>query len=190
VKYNLLTAVLAIATIACGGLATAQEEMDSEQAEYQHLKVLEPMVGNYHAEWTNDEAGEKWETELTISWNDSKNMLIVESKNRALEPATNRPKSDWIPFLRQYFVWNHQEKRMELIDVRAWSGTVDVSEVAAKGNGVFAYSMIRTTGRPGGQGDVTMTATEHDLTAKIINIRTPDGESLDDMEFRFQRVKQ
>jgi hypothetical protein len=35
-----------------------------------------------------------------------------------------------------------------------------------------------------------MTATEHDLTAKITNIRTPDGESLDDMEFRFQRVKQ
>ena len=189
-KHFTSTAAVAVMVIVVCGFADAQQKPDAESAEYAHLKVLERLVGNYRAEWGSPESGDKWEGKLKISWNDSKNMLIAESQNRALEAGTNRSKSEWTPAMRLYLVWNHQENRIELIDVQAWSGTVSVSEVTTKGDGVFSLSMIRTTGPSGGKADIAMIATEQDFTVKITNIRSPDGEALDDMEFKFSRVKE
>ena len=188
-KRIMSSVAVAVAAVAVCGWANAQEVSKTQSAEYEHLKVLEPMVGNYHGEWSNNEAGEVGEMALTISWNDPKNMLIAESKSRTLEASTKRPKSEWTPGIRQYYVWNHQENRIEHIDIQAWSGAVVVYEVAAKGDAVYSYSLLRTTGLPGGKADITMIATDRDLTAKITSIRTPDGGTLDDMEWKAQRVK-
>jgi hypothetical protein len=189
-KHLTSTAAVAVTVIVVCGFADAQQKPDAESAEYAHLKVLEPLLGNYRAEWTVPESGDKGESKLKISWNWSKNMLIAESQYRTLEAGTNHPTLEWTSVVRLYFVWNHQDNRIESIDVKAWNGTVSVSEVTAKGDGVFSFSTIRTTDRPGGNADIAMIATEQDLTVKFTNIKTPDGETGNDNEFKYTRVKE
>ncbi len=189
-KHAITTVAVGLMFIMVCAFADAQQKPDAESGEYAQLKVLEPLVGTYRSEWTNQESGDQGESNLTISWNDSKNMLIAESQYRTIASDTNRPKTEWMPAIRLYFVWNHVGKRIESIDVQAWSGVVNISEVTAKDGGVLSLAEVRTTGRPGGSASISLVAAEHDLTVKITNIKSPAGETLDDMEFKFIRVKQ
>jgi hypothetical protein len=141
-------------------------------------------------EWLSVNTGGERETLVTFSWSSSKKMLVAEGKIRRAKPGEDISKQPWTTFrLRQYFVWNHVAKRIEMIDVNTLAGAVDISEVKSKGAGVFSFLPVSSTLNDKAKADMVVTATEEGMTIKLTNRVNADGERLDDVEYRSQRVE-
>jgi hypothetical protein len=187
-KVRFLLAVVAVC-ITCE-LTQAQENADAENARYEQLKGLEPLVGTFRSAWTNDEDGMKVEMLSTTSWNRPQNMLMTESRIRRAGADADLSKQEWsVTEGRQYYVWNRNAQRIEQFRVQARNGVITISEVKPQGDGVFALSRVSTTGSGSGRADVNIKATDHGITWTITNRVNRDGEPQDDMEFTSQRVE-
>jgi hypothetical protein len=175
--------------VVCGSVY-AQDADPPNPAEYEELKVLEPMVGTYRSEWSSANTGGLREMLMTFSWSSSKKMLVAEGKIRRAKPGQDISKQPWTTFrTRSYFVWNHVAKRIEMIDVNTLAGAVHVSEVKSKGAGVFSFLPVSSTLNDKAKADMVVTATEEGMTIKFTNRVNADGERLEDAEYTSKRIR-
>jgi len=179
-----------VAIIVLSGIALGQEPNEEEQIQYEKLKVLEPLVGTYIIEGTNEENGTKWEWVNTIGWNGpSKSMLIIDDKIRWANAEEDVKAKDWvITKTHHYFVWNATTQRIEYVSVWARQGTIVVNHVIPQGEGVYSMSRLSTTESPVGNADMLVKVDDTSLEWKVIKRTTPDGAPADDMVFNWTRV--
>ena len=175
--------------VVCGSVY-AQDADSPNPAEYEELKVLEPMVGTYRSEWLSANTGGEREALVTYSWSTSKKMLVAEGKIRRAEPGQDISKQPWTTFWdRRYFVWNHVAERIEMVNVNTSAGTVHVSEVKSKGAGVFSILPISSTLNDKAKADMVVTVTKEGITAKLTNRVNADGKRLEDEEHKSKRIR-
>jgi hypothetical protein len=171
------------------GFIHAQEAENEENLEYEKLKVLEPLLGTYHGTGTNLETGRVWEIHVTIAWSDSKKMLVREGTGRNAETEADLAEQEWQPLQgRMYYAWNHTANRIEHFYVRPGIGVVTINEVKHKGDKVFSYSRISTTGDPSWKSDIKAVVTKDGITYHITNRQNSAGEALEDAEWKMKRV--
>ncbi len=171
------------------GANYAQETEVEENAQYEKLKVLEPLVGEYRYEAPVQANGEQREWRLLIFWNKQKKMLLGESRNRRIDGSATVKEKEWNFGERQYYVWNDREGRIESFQVRPARGLVNTCEVRLMGNGVFVIKLLGSTGDPVVESaQITMTATDAGITTRYTGRKDPDGQPLEDMEFTVPRV--
>jgi hypothetical protein len=116
-------------------------------------------------------------------------MLMAEAKIRTAAAEEDISKRPWEPGLRHFYIWNHVTKRIEMFNIRAMRGVIAVSEVKPKETGVFTLLPVSKTESGTGDADVELIVTDRDITMKVTNRVNADGERLDDVEYRSQRVE-
>lgn len=167
----------------------AQETAVEENAQYEKLKVLEPLVGEYRFDGQVQANGEQREWRLLFFWNKEKKMLLGESRNRRVDAGATAEEKEWNFGQRQYHVWNDREKRIESYHVRAAQGVIATREVKPMGNGVFVLELLSSTGDSVAESaQITMTATNAGIAYRLTGRKDPAGRPLEDMEFAAQRV--
>jgi hypothetical protein len=182
-------ALTIVAGLTLCGVAFAQNAAEEENPAIQELKVLEPLVGTYHASRTNEETGRVREIRRTISWSDTKTMLTSEAIGREAESEADLANQEWQPWgYRAYYVWNHDASRIELITVMPGPGVVNVSEIKREDENVFTHSRIRTTGNPAWRSAVKVIVTEEGITYQLTNRKNAAGETLEDAEYEMKRM--
>jgi hypothetical protein len=176
------------------GLTYAQDtstEQAEQNIEYEKLKVLEPLVGTFLMEGTNEQEGTKWEWVHSTDWSGpEKKMLITETKFRSAGAEADLEKQEWaVGKGGFYYVWNNAAKRIEYIAVMARRGSVTVSEVKCNGDGLYSLKRLSTTVSPAGSEETTVTVDDQTLLWKITNRKSADGQPEEDMVFDWKRVK-
>lgn len=183
-----LTTFVAMVT---GSLNFAQEPAADGNPEYERLKVLEPLVGEYRAIGDVQPDGEQREWRLSFFWSKQKKMLLAESRNRRIDAQATPEDKEWNFGERQYYVWNHRTNRIEWVHVRPAFGVVNTREVTAQGNGVFSMQLLTSTSDAATEpGLFTLTGTADSLKMKFSDRKKPDGQPDEDLEFTLPRVKQ
>ena len=119
-------------------------------------------------------------TAHNISWSNSKKMLVAEVKIRRAQPGQDISNQPWTTETWLYFVWNHVDKRIEMIDVNAMAGAVRVYEVKSKEAGVFSLLPVSSTLKDKAKADMLVIVTEEGMTLKLTNRLDADGEPMDD----------
>ena len=159
-------------------------------AEYEELKVLDPMVGTYRMEWLSANTEGRGKCLRRISWSSSKKMLVADGKIRRAEPGQDISKQPWTHLRpRRYFVWNHVAERIEMVNVDTLAGAVHVSEVKSKGAGVFSFLPVSSTLNGKAKADMVVTVTKEGITAKLTNRVNADGKRLEDEEHKSKRIR-
>jgi hypothetical protein len=190
-KHFNLALVTVVATTFCGFTHAQEAENETQTSrEYEKLKALEPLVGTYIIEGTNEETGVNWEWVITIDWNGPpKSMLIVEDKRRWANAEEDVKTKDWATTKnRHYFVWNNSTERIEYMNVWARRGRISVHHVIPKGEGTYSMPRLTTTESPAGNANITVKVDESSLVWKIVDRTTPDGTREDDMVFNWKRM--
>lgn len=168
----------------------AQDATEGDNLEYEKLKVLEPLIGTFHQNWTDEKTGEIRESEATISWCDSKKMLVVTGRQRAAkteDAVARQPWKAWTDIIHYY--WNNVSHQIESVRVRPEEGFVTVNTITPNDNGVFVYTQIKTSSDRSGSPKLTVEATDEALTLRASGRVDAEGKPLDDSETVYMRVK-
>ena len=159
-------AVATIAAVLTSGWSFAQEA-NNETEKYEHLKVLEPLVGEWRSETTNEETGASVEWHLKTSWSETKNTIVGEVRTRRVDSDADARQKEWVRDSHIFYSWNASTDCLEYVCVRPRPGQIFLCKVQPQEKGVFAYSPLRE-GQTGGAW-MTMTSTENELIMKIPN---------------------
>jgi hypothetical protein len=91
-----------------------QQDAAQPNVEYEHLKVLDTLVGTWQGKGTDPESGVEFEFKFTVSWSPNKKLLMGDGMVRAALPGQgNLEEQEFGPGWRTFWVWNQQEQRLE-----------------------------------------------------------------------------
>ncbi len=191
-KRQPLTLIAIAAILTCGRNYAQNQEVETQtNEEYEHLKVLEPLVGTFLIEGKNDETGQRWEWTHTTSWiGPGRKMLKIEQRSRIADNEAALKEQEWTTgHSYHFYVWNNAEKRIEYISVWGGRGVVEIKGVHSKGNGTFSMPVVSTTMSPADKYETTVTVTSDTLVWKIHDRKTFAGDPEQDLVFEWKRVK-
>jgi len=167
--------------------AQTQEE---ENVAYEKLKVLEPIIGTWTHIRTDKETGGQTEIATTYSWSATKKMIVSTSKQRRANKGENISAQEWGeggPNIA--YLWNYGSECLEQHWLMPQVGVVFISKVVPKDEGMFELTPIHHTSTiPLGTNILTITETE--LRVRAIDLKGPQGEKLEDVDWYVcKRVK-
>jgi hypothetical protein len=182
--------ITALSAIFVCGLIYAQDATEEENLEYEKLKVLEPLIGTWQIEWTNDETGVKGQAKVEISWSETKKMVRQKQFMRTAEPGADLVEQEWNARADRCYLWNHNTKRIEQVNINERSGWVITREVKPSGGGVFVMPAISGSNEVTGDRILVTYKVEKDSHTVTLSNRTDDeGNPRDDFVYTMQRVK-
>jgi hypothetical protein len=176
-------AILAFTTIAYG------QDASEENVEYEHLKVLEPLVGTWLMSGTNDEDDVDWEYKLIYSWSPSKKMLVGHGNLRWATTNDSLSEKEWEPREHRSIIWNHKKKTIEQTILHPNRGSVSVLSFTGKGNGRFAVTQESNSAAEHGTLDRMLIITGDKITINETNRKNAAGESQPDRTRTLSRLK-
>ncbi len=114
---------LLIAVCLCG-VAFAQVAESQTNAHYEHLRILEPLVGTFAPP---EDAFGNWDVLAKNKWIGDKKMIVLENHARAADASPDTERNIW--HNRSFFYWNEKEGHIEHLAVQpnyegASAGTV------------------------------------------------------------------
>ena len=173
--------------IAIGMCGVAWSQDADENPEYEKLKVLEPLIGTYYAEWS-EEDGEQ-DTLMTFAWNSNKRALISTREGRKADTKQELRMKRWQGLQdRYYYFWNAVENRIESVGLNPTGGDCTISVVKPIAKGEYALEFVRSTTTTESRSTVQIVVTDDSLTFKITNRKDADGAPLEDVDFVGKRV--
>jgi hypothetical protein len=184
-KHTITTLTATAIVLACNVLFS-QEQAQEENVEYEKLKVLEPIIGTWHAK--SQDAGMHREYHIKYSWSDSKKIIEGEVTNRTSPADEDIAAQPFAIFARAFFVWNQQDERIERYLAFFRTGQVTVNEWIPKGNGVFAVKRLSSTS-PRGTAEIQVTISNDKYTHEATNVKDADGTAQDDWGYSLDRVE-
>jgi hypothetical protein len=97
-----------------GQQTESQQEQAQPNVEYEHLKVLDSLVGTWQGKGTDPESGVEFEFKFTVSWSPNQKLLMGDGMVRAALPGQGKlEEQEFGPGWRNFWVWNQQEQRLE-----------------------------------------------------------------------------
>lgn len=184
-----ISTLFMMGALAVVSLAHGQEAKEQENVQYEELKVLEPIIGTWGANWTNEQNGEQGEIQMTYSWSSSRKMIMCASRIRKAQPGADLATQDWVDGgPRYYYVWNVTSKCIEVYALYTGIGEAVVSKVEPKGDNKFEMTVIHAAADVS-RGDAILTIKEDEVVTKVINRKGDDGEKWKDLEMVHKRVK-
>lgn len=155
---KLCTMLIATAAIFCGGFAYGQEERPTTK---EHLKVLQPFVGEWSAETTNDE-GETVDIVLKYAW-------LFDNTAMSFEWGVKNATGEYNPVYKGLIGWNAETESVVM-------------------RGVFVRGAVSTTAIR--QNGKKWTYNRDSVTVEGSHVLTEQSmEFLDDDTLKYQRLK-
>lgn len=173
----------------CVGSPLRAQEQPEENVSYEKLKVLEPLIGTWSANWTKNETGAQNEMQMTFSWAPKNRMIVSVGKARTADAGKTldtQPWEDGGP--RGFYVWNSKAGSIEQTWFFTMMGMAIHSTVMPKGNGEFEMKTFHQTGDLGTY-DITMVVTENECRQKFVSRDSANGDASKDFEIVMKRVK-
>jgi hypothetical protein len=176
-----------IAILLTRGQAVAQETAEEESIHYEKLKVLKPLLGEWHSVQKLGNGGQA-EWLHTVSWAPSKKMLVGKVQMRFAPAGTDLADEDWEHRGRMFWAWSPGSESIQLVTVGEHWGFITHSEAKVdEKKGVITYPDVHGTG--GGSSERVDTVTATEWKTEITNRKNAEGEELDDMGWTFTKVK-
>ena len=165
------------------------ETATEEHPEYAKLKVLEPLVGKYRGEGVSEATNEKWESELQVTWSDTKKMLVARFSNRFTSADGDLTTQIWKSGGHHYYLWSQVNKRIEFYQMRLPQGIVNIRAVEPQEDGTFVYPQLSTSASPAEKADMSVTVDDKQIAMKLTNYVAANGEPQDDVLIVFERIE-
>jgi hypothetical protein len=156
--------MFAVAIVLSSGLSYGQEA-EEEGVEYEKLKVLEPIIGTWHA--TIPDRG--FEAFHTYSWSDTKRMIVASGTQKRGKPGEVPSETALSESPRKEFiVWNHTTNCIERYLLLARAGLFHVTLLSPIGDGKFTVA-VKSNTKPGTGGTpaTMLTVTDDELIWKF-----------------------
>jgi hypothetical protein len=153
--FSILLATILSASVS----AQDQESTPPTAPVYEHLKVLEPLIGDFVDD--DDDPNRAFRLRVSASWSPRKQMVVWTAK------AQPRGEEQWFEIpRRQYFYWNENAKRIERLDINAGRrSSISTYEVLPDDDGQFAFQLI-SSNRPGGLTSDSWTVSEDEIAMR------------------------
>ena len=165
---------------------------DNKNVEYEQLKVLEPLVGDWMGKGNNEEFGMVYEFKFNLRWSANKKMLIGEGQVRASADG-NLEDKEFQPGWRNYFVWDHKDERIMDHGFSIGGPEEGVQQTtvwSVEKEGVYTIrqesSSAKDTRRP--PESLTMVVSNDTATIITIGARNEKGERLPTQAMTMKKV--
>jgi hypothetical protein len=177
-----------IAAFSIGSLSYAQPQKDEENVAYEHLKVLEPIIGTWTTSFDNNYTGWHVEIMTTYSWSPTQKMLVAKGKTRRVKIGDDSSTQEWSDLdVPEFWMWNTVSKSIERYSVVPEAGMACVDKVVSKGEGVFEIAPIHGNHFLGNY-TLKMVLKDKEIHNTFANLTGPKGEKQDDIELVSKRV--
>jgi hypothetical protein len=181
----------AVAILFARGQVIGQDEEGEPNVHHEKLKVLEPLIGSWHAEGERSNRGIKWESITSASWSDAQKMIQVQTKYRTAELDGDLAAQEWKEWGQmQFYVWNSDANRIEFYVVNRNEGEVYISQVDCGKDGVITYPRIRATAKGGfNGGQRTDKVTKQEWTSRFFGAKDQEGNESEGWELTRQKIE-
>jgi hypothetical protein len=152
---RLFLAVLLIA-VCPASLVMGQTGRPAEGPEFEHLKVLEPLLGSF-----SQETNGNFEMRRKHIWTDLKRMIVVTLERKPKD--SDQDFSD-TPY-REFFYWNAQDQRIEQVVVNPRAGRTETYVVTPNEDNEFDFELVNTS-RAGSISKGTWAVTDEGMTMR------------------------
>lgn len=152
---RLFLAVLLIA-VCPASLVMGQTERPAEGPEFEHLKVLEPLLGVF-----SEETNGNFEIRRKHNWTGRKRMIVVTLE---VKPKDSEQDFSDTPY-REFFYWNAQDQRIEQVVVNPRNGRTERYVVTPNEDNEFDFELVNTS-RAGSLSKGTWAVTEKGLAMR------------------------
>ena len=153
-------------------------------AKFDKLKVLMPIIGTWEQTLPTNDKGQTWQTQHTYRWAGNRKCIEGEVKFRMVNTDQG-----WGTVMQVFFIWSQNTEQIEKYQINTWGGGVTVDKWNPKEEGVFTVERVSTSRDNAETGDTMVTITIEEMTTKVTNRKSANGDALEDEKRVQTRIK-